>query len=76
MGIKPEEGASDADLADELTQAIAKNFGSESRQEESELKDEKINQIAIRWLKAGTVPLKDLPKIYKRFEQAIENIKN
>jgi len=77
MGIKPEEGVSDADLADELTQAIAKNFGSESNKEEDAvLKDEKINRIAIRWLKAGTVPLKDLPKIYKRFEQAIENIKD
>ncbi len=75
MGIKPEEGASDADLADELTQAIAKNFGSESKQEDTDIDDEKINRIAIRWLKAGTVPLKDLPKIYKRFEQAIENIK-
>jgi hypothetical protein len=77
LGIKPEEGATDADLADELTQAIAKNFGSESNKEDKAgIKDEKINRIAIRWLKAGTVPLKDLPKIYKRFEQAIENIKD
>ena len=76
LGIKPEAGATDADLADELTQAIAKNFGSESKPEKNDLKDEEINRIAIRWLKAGTVPLKDLPKLYKRFEQALENIKN
>lgn len=76
LGIKPEEGASDSDLADELTQAIAKNFGSKPDKEDDGMKDEKINRIAIRWLKAGTVPLKDLPKLYKRFEQAIENIKN
>ncbi len=75
LGIAPEEGATDADLADELTQAIAKNFGSGSNVEDTDPKIKKVNQIAKRWLKAVNVPLKDLPKLYKRFEQAIENIK-
>jgi hypothetical protein len=74
-GIKPKAGATNADLADELTQAIAKNFGSGSNDEDTVLKIKKVNQIAKRWLKAGNVPLKDLPKLYKRFEQAIEKIK-
>jgi len=74
LGIKPEKGASEEDLAKELTIAIAKNFGSGSSNESPEEKIKKINQIAKRWLKAGTVPLKDLPQLYKRFEQAIENI--
>ena len=74
LGIKPDKGAAEADLAEELTQAIVGNFGSESDVEETETKDKEINKIAKRWLKAGNVPLKDLSKLYKRFEQAIENI--
>jgi Domain of Unknown Function (DUF349) len=75
LGIEPEQGATEADLAKELTQAIAKNFGSGESNEKTEPKGRKINQIAKKWLKAGTVPLKDLPQLYKRFESAIENIK-
>ena len=74
LGAKAEKGAADADLAKELTMAIAHNFGDGSSKNNSEAKNEKLNQIVKRWLKAGTVPLKDLPQLYKRFEQAIENI--
>lgn len=74
LGIKPEKGAMEADLAEELTQAIAQNFGSSSSVKDPEMNDKERNRIAKRWLKAGNVPLKDLPKLYKRFEQAIENI--
>ena len=76
LGIKPDEAATKADLAQELTIAIAHNFGSSSINEDPEQTTKRINQIAKRWLKAGTVPLKNLPQLYKRFEQAMENIKN
>jgi len=74
LGIKPEEGATNEDLAEELTLAIAKNFGSGFNPKDPELKAKKINQIATRWLKAGAVPLKELPQLYKRFEKAVENL--
>ena len=76
LGINAEEGEAKADLAQELTMAIAQNFASGSSSKNSEQKTEQINKIAKRWLKAGSVPLKDLSKLYKRFEQAIGNIKN
>lgn len=74
LGIQPEKGATEEDLAQELTMAIAQNFGSGSCDETPEERTEKINLIAKRWLKAGTVPLKDLNQLYQRFEQAMENI--
>ena len=72
LGIKPE----DDDLAQELTIAIAQNFGSSSSNKDPEQTSKRINQIAKRWLKVGTVHSKDLTQLYKSFEQAIENIKN
>jgi Mg2+ and Co2+ transporter CorA len=75
LGINPEKGATNEDLAEELTLAIAKNFGLGSTPKAPELKAKEIDQIAKRWLKAGTVPLKDLPQLYKRFEQALESAK-
>ena len=72
LEVNPEGEAVSKDLAEELTLAIAKNFGSFSNMETSELKAEQIDKIARRWLSVGTVPLKDLPQLYKRFEHAIE----
>ena len=74
LGIKPKKEVADEDLAKELTMAIIHNFGNGSSENDSESKTEKINQTVTRWLKVGIVPLKDLPQLYKRFEQAIENI--
>jgi len=76
LGITPENGATNESLAEELTLAIAENFGSGSNAKNPELRAEKIEQIAKRWLKAGIVPLKDLPQLYKRFEQAIKSAEN
>lgn len=76
LGIKPEENASDDDLAEELTQAIAKNFAAASDSEVTEKKAEKIKKIAQRWLKAGAVPLKNLPELYERFESAMDAVKD
>ncbi|MDD5727199.1 MAG: DUF349 domain-containing protein [Victivallales bacterium] len=62
-----------ADLAEELTAAIANNFADEESPPKADPLAEKINLLARRWLKAGIVPLADLPKLYKRFERAMEN---
>ncbi|MDD5598343.1 MAG: DUF349 domain-containing protein, partial [Victivallaceae bacterium] len=56
LGIKPEDDATDNDLAEELTQAIAKNFAGNTDTDTADKKAEKINEIARRWLEAGTVP--------------------
>ncbi len=76
LGIKPEGKATNGDLAKELTLAIANNFGSESKTGNPNPAVEKIGQLVKRWLEGGTVPLKDLPQLYERFEQAMENANN
>ncbi|MDD5699205.1 MAG: DUF349 domain-containing protein [Victivallaceae bacterium] len=70
FGIEPEPGATDQDLAEELTLAIASNFGDGSKSGNSE-KAEKIDELVERWLEGGIVPLKDLPQLYERFERAV-----
>lgn len=74
LGIKPEEEATNDDLARELTMAIANNFASEYKSKNPNPAAEKIDQLVKRWLEVGTVPLKNLPQLYKNFEQAMENI--
>ena len=74
LGIKPEEDATDEDLAEELTQAIVNNFGSGARDRNLNLQVEEVDDLVKRWLKAGVVPLKDLPRLYKRFEHAMKTV--
>lgn len=76
LGIKPEENATDDDLAEELTQAIAKNFAAGTAAGTAGKREEKIKKIAQRWLEAGAVPLKNLPELYKRFKDAMDAVKN
>ncbi|MFA7184200.1 MAG: DUF349 domain-containing protein [Victivallales bacterium] len=75
LGIKPENDATDNDLAKELTQAIAQNFAGSAEINDADKKTDKLNEIARRWLEAGTVPLKNLPELYERFENAMEAVK-
>ena len=74
LGGESKKETTKEDLAKELTMAIAENFGNGSSEQDIDLKNKQKNKIAKRWLKAGNVPAKNLSHLYKRFEQAMENI--
>ena len=72
LAEKAEEKANNTNLAEELTNAIVNNFAEDKVALESNPLTEKINSLAKRWLKAGVVPLEELPGLYERFEKAMK----
>ncbi|QSH41225.1 DUF349 domain-containing protein [Lentisphaerota bacterium ZTH] len=61
------------DLAEELSMAIASNFGN-SRQKKERLSPEKAKEFTVRWLRAGMVETAELGPLYERFEKALSAI--
>jgi hypothetical protein len=72
LAEKAKEKTDNTDLAEELTNAIVNNFAEDEVVPDSNPVTEKINALARRWLKAGVVPLEELPGLYKRFEKAMK----
>ena len=72
LAEKAQEKANNTSLAEELTNAIVSNFAEDEVVLEPNPVTEKINSLAKRWLKAGVVPLEELPGLYERFEKAMK----
>ncbi|MCP3968486.1 MAG: DUF349 domain-containing protein [Lentisphaerae bacterium] len=68
-GVQSEE-QNTLDLAEELSMAIASNFGN-SRQKKERLSPEKAKEFTTRWLSAGMVESSELEALYQRFEKAL-----
>ncbi|MFA7231310.1 MAG: hypothetical protein WC071_08555, partial [Victivallaceae bacterium] len=69
-GIDSETEASVTSLAEELSMAIASNFG--SAVETQVITPAKIKELTGRWLQSGIIPPAELEPLYERFEKALD----